>query len=183
MIHFIALDGQKVNVMDDPDNLICQIVGAAMKHALLGRATMAYSGATESAKCEMGVENIGGITTGRITRIGARKTCSEPPPRMLPISDESTKRFPVVTVLLILANLAVFFAWQIKVGLPKIRGTGGIGPYELHPISPRGIEHLFTSMFMHGGIAHLLGNMWFSGSSATTWRTRSGGSNSCSSTC
>lgn len=81
---------------------------------------------------------------------------------MLPISDENpTKRFPVVTVLLILANLAVFFAWQIKVGLPKSVALAGLVPTELHPISPRGVEHLFTSMFMHGGIAHLLGNMWF----------------------
>jgi membrane associated rhomboid family serine protease len=34
-------------------------------------------------------------------------------------------------------------------------------PTELHPLSLPGVEHLFTSMFMHGGIAHLLGNMWF----------------------
>jgi len=33
---------------------------------------------------------------------------------MLPISDENpTKRFPIVTVLLILVNLAVFFVWHI----------------------------------------------------------------------
>lgn len=81
---------------------------------------------------------------------------------MLPISDENpTKRFPVVTVLLILANLAVFFAWQIKVGLPKSVALAGLTPIELHPVSLPGVEHLFTSMFMHGGIAHLLGNMWF----------------------
>lgn len=81
---------------------------------------------------------------------------------MLPISDENpTKRFPVVTVLLILANLAVFFAWQLKVGLPKSVALAGLIPTELHPISTEGVTHLFTSMFMHGGIAHLLGNMWF----------------------
>jgi membrane associated rhomboid family serine protease len=81
---------------------------------------------------------------------------------MLPISDENpTKRFPVVTVLLILANLAVFFAWQLKVGLPKSVALAGLTPTELHPISAPGVTHLFTSMFMHGGIAHLLGNLWF----------------------
>jgi len=81
---------------------------------------------------------------------------------MLPISDENpTKRFPIVTVLLILANLAVFFAWQIKVGLPKSVTLAGLTPTELHPISQPGVMHLFTSMFMHGGLAHLLGNMWF----------------------
>lgn len=81
---------------------------------------------------------------------------------MLPISDENpTKRFPVVTVLLILANLAVFFAWQIQEGLSRSVAMAGLVPTELHPISLRGIEHLFSSMFMHGGMAHLLGNMWF----------------------
>jgi len=81
---------------------------------------------------------------------------------MLPISDENpTKRFPVVTILLILANLMVFFLWQIKVGLPKSVALAGLVPTELHPVSPQGVMHLFTSMFMHGGIAHLLGNLWF----------------------
>ena len=81
---------------------------------------------------------------------------------MLPISDENpTKRFPVVTVLLIVANLAVFFGWQMQAGLPRSVALAGLTPAELKPISLLGVEHLFTSMFMHGGIAHLLGNMWF----------------------
>lgn len=81
---------------------------------------------------------------------------------MLPISDENpTKRFPIVTILLILANLAVFFAWQMRVGLPKSVALAGLIPTELNPISPPGVTHLFTSMFMHGGIAHLFGNLWF----------------------
>ena len=81
---------------------------------------------------------------------------------MLPISDENpTKRFPVVTLLLILANLAVFFAWQVPVGLPKSVVLAGLTPTELKPISLPGVEHLFTSMFLHGGLAHLLGNLWF----------------------
>jgi membrane associated rhomboid family serine protease len=81
---------------------------------------------------------------------------------MLPISDENpTKRFPIVTVLLIAANVAVFFAWQICVGLPHSVALAGLTPTELKPVSLPGVGHLFTSMFMHGGIAHLLGNMWF----------------------
>lgn len=81
---------------------------------------------------------------------------------MLPISDENpTRRFPIVTVLLILANVTVFFAWQMRTGLPKSVALAGLTPTELHPISLAGVEHLFTSMFLHGGVAHLLGNMWF----------------------
>jgi membrane associated rhomboid family serine protease len=81
---------------------------------------------------------------------------------MLPLGDDNpTRRFPVVTVLFIVANLAVFFAWQLKVGLPKSVALAGLVPTELHPITPAGVTHLFTSMFMHGGLAHLLGNLWF----------------------
>lgn len=81
---------------------------------------------------------------------------------MLPISDDNpTRRFPVITVLLILANLAVFFAWQLKVGLPQSVALAGLTPTELKPVTLDGALHVFTSMFMHGGIAHLLGNLWF----------------------
>jgi len=81
---------------------------------------------------------------------------------MLPISDENpTKRFPVVTLLMILANLAVFFAWQMRVGLQHSVTLAGLTPTELHPVSLPGVDHLFTSMFMHAGLAHLLGNLWF----------------------
>jgi membrane associated rhomboid family serine protease len=81
---------------------------------------------------------------------------------MLPISDENpTRRFPIITVLLIVANVAVFFAWQMRTGLPRSVALAGLVPTELYPISLPGVEHLFTSMFMHGGIAHLLGNLWF----------------------
>jgi len=38
---------------------------------------------------------------------------------------------------------------------------GGLAPTELKPVSLPGIQHLFTSMFMYGGLFHLLGNMWF----------------------
>jgi membrane associated rhomboid family serine protease len=81
---------------------------------------------------------------------------------MLPISDESsTRRFPLVTLLLIVANLAVFFGWQMQAGLEHTVPEFGLVPTQLHPITPPGVLHVFTSMFMHGGIAHLLGNLWF----------------------
>jgi membrane associated rhomboid family serine protease len=81
---------------------------------------------------------------------------------MLPISDENpTRRFPLVTVLLIAANIAVFAAWQMRLGLAQSVAWGGLVPHELHPVSAAGIRHLFTSMFMHAGILHLLGNLWF----------------------
>lgn len=60
-VFFIDVHGNKVNVMDDPDNLICGIVGEAMKHALLqARAAGVFKPLTKASKCELGVENVEG---------------------------------------------------------------------------------------------------------------------------
>jgi len=81
---------------------------------------------------------------------------------MLPLYDENpTRRFPIVTSALILANVAVFFLWQIDVGMQRSVSLAALVPTELHPVTMGGVQHVFTSMFMHGGLLHLLGNMWF----------------------
>jgi membrane associated rhomboid family serine protease len=81
---------------------------------------------------------------------------------MLPISDESsTRRFPILTSLMIATNLAVFFAWQMQAGLAHTVPEFGLIPTQLHPVTQQGVLHVFTSMFMHGSIPHLLGNLWF----------------------
>jgi membrane associated rhomboid family serine protease len=81
---------------------------------------------------------------------------------MLPISDESsTRRFPILTLLLIATNLAIFFAWQMQAGLAHTVPEFGLVPTQLRPVTQQGVLHVFTSMFMHGSIPHLLGNMWF----------------------
>jgi membrane associated rhomboid family serine protease len=81
---------------------------------------------------------------------------------MLPIPEENpTKRPLVVTPLLLAANMVVFLAWQYQVGLHRSVALAGLVPVELNPISHPGVTHLFTSMFMHGSVWHLLGNMWF----------------------
>jgi hypothetical protein len=61
-VFFIDLKGKKVNVMKDPDNLICNIVGEAMKHALLAaREEGVFEPLPKARKCEMGVENMEGF--------------------------------------------------------------------------------------------------------------------------
>lgn len=81
---------------------------------------------------------------------------------MLPLYDENpTRRFPIVTSAIILANVAVFFLWQIDVGMQRSVSLAALVPAELHPVTMGGVQHLFTSMFMHGGLLHLAGNMWF----------------------
>ena len=90
---------------------------------------------------------------------------------LFPIRDHNPRlRFPVVTLLLIAAN-AVVFIYQQVIGPRADRLlvlAGGAIPYEIVnwvDIRPRDLLPLpgsiFTSMFLHGGWMHLIGNMWF----------------------
>ena len=81
---------------------------------------------------------------------------------MIPLYDDNpTHRFPFLTILLIAANVLVFFGWQTQIGLRESVMAAGFIPAELGMNTAPGATHLLTSMFMHGGIMHLLGNMWF----------------------
>jgi membrane associated rhomboid family serine protease len=98
---------------------------------------------------------------------------------VFPLKDNiPTDRAPVVTLLLIAANVVVYFLLQDGgLGLPQ-DGTAGAWPVEDYAaracdftgpcpagavdggeVSP--IASVFTSMFMHGSILHLAGNMLF----------------------
>jgi len=63
------------------------------------------------------------------------------------------KRFPVLTILLIIINVAIF-VWSLS-NFEYIVFTYGFTP--AYPA----ILTLFTSMFLHGGLDHLFGNMWY----------------------
>lgn len=86
---------------------------------------------------------------------------------MLPLRDNiPSRRFPAVTLGIIVLNLLVFFQ-ELKLG-PQVEDfmlVWGIVPARysswahLFPLSTR-ILPLFSSMFLHGGWLHLIGNMW-----------------------
>jgi membrane associated rhomboid family serine protease len=88
---------------------------------------------------------------------------------MFPIRDNiHPRRTPVVTWALIALNVAVF-AWQVSLGadleptvmrlaLVPTRLLGALAGQA--PVLPQ-VGTVFTSMFLHGDILHLLGNMWF----------------------
>ncbi len=86
---------------------------------------------------------------------------------MFPLRDDTPcQRLPVVSWALLALNLAAF-AWQVQAGDRSIL-TGGAIPYELLTLQDTWPKDLvpppltvFTSMFLHGGAAHLLGNMVF----------------------
>ena len=82
-----------------------------------------------------------------------------------PLHDDNPReRFPFITVALIAVNVLVWLV-QIPMGnseqaallqawavVPENYSGGGGGPIMLP---------LITSLFMHGGLMHLAGNMWF----------------------
>ena len=77
---------------------------------------------------------------------------------LFPIGDDNPRRsVPVVTIALIAANVAVFLA--NNVGASESATTELFlrwGYDAAHPVSVQAV----TSMFLHGGWMHLIGNMW-----------------------
>jgi membrane associated rhomboid family serine protease len=102
---------------------------------------------------------------------------------MFPYHDENeTERTPVVTIALIALCVLVWVFFQgagseiavaesvCNYGLVAAELTRSLQPGYSVPMGPglsctvdsgHEYEHLLTSMFLHGGWMHLLGNMWF----------------------
>ncbi len=96
---------------------------------------------------------------------------------MFPLKDNiPTLRFPVVTVALIALNVFAYFILQEgRLGLPEDGGgdwpvntyalipceLSGASPCVSAPGGPSATATVLTSMFMHGSLLHLGGNMLF----------------------
>src|SRR5512139_2656019 len=89
---------------------------------------------------------------------------------MIPIRDAArSQTFPVVNVLLIALNVLAFL-WQLSQGqrLEEAFFLYGIVPARYsdpsiaaHFTAFQQTLPFFTTMFLHGGFLHILGNMWF----------------------
>jgi len=91
---------------------------------------------------------------------------------MIPLKDLTPRRsFPVITLLLIVANVLVFF---YQLSLPPKAAEALVMTYGLVPVRIQyalsGVHHvtlaqalvpLFTCMFLHSGWMHIIGNMLF----------------------
>jgi membrane associated rhomboid family serine protease len=84
---------------------------------------------------------------------------------MIPISDEMpSRRVPAVTYALIVTNVIVFlYQALLSPDVEQFVMTWGAVPaYITDPASyPMSFVTLFTSMFLHGGWMHLIGNMLY----------------------
>jgi len=85
---------------------------------------------------------------------------------MIPLYDENpTRIFPLITVLLIAANVAVFIYELILPSPQALEGfvrAAAIIPYDVtHNLDPRVSLTLFTSLFVHAGWLHIIGNMLY----------------------
>jgi membrane associated rhomboid family serine protease len=91
---------------------------------------------------------------------------------VIPLKDMTPRRsFPVVTVLLIIANFVVFFhqismtprageAFVMEYGMVPAKIQYALAGTHRVTLQQAG-ETLFTCMFLHGGWLHIIGNMWF----------------------
>ena len=79
---------------------------------------------------------------------------------MLPIKDiNPTTSRPIVTKILVALNIIIFIMTYFNPSYPDIVYRWGAKPYYI--LQGRQLETLFTSMFLHGGFVHLLGNMLY----------------------
>ena len=74
--------------------------------------------------------------------------------QFFPYKDENPSRsFPIVTTSLIIVNVAVF-AWSL-LDFENVVFTYGFTPVHFSFFT------IITSMFLHGGLGHIFGNMWY----------------------
>lgn len=84
---------------------------------------------------------------------------------MLPLRDENpSRRFPLVTALIIAINIGVFVL-ELQLDESELSSffeKFGVVPIEMFGLTtmPKFVVNLFTSQFVHGGLLHLILNMW-----------------------
>ena len=85
---------------------------------------------------------------------------------MIPISDENQKGYtPFVNYLFLIINIFVFFYFNptTESAATNFFNQYGLVPNQLtrYPLYLKGYISIFTSMFLHGGLMHLAGNMLY----------------------
>ncbi len=82
---------------------------------------------------------------------------------MFPLYDTvRSHKFPIVNwTLILLCGLAFYYEWQLdEANLNRFIHTWGLIPSRLIAAPADTWSTIFSSMFLHGGLFHLLSNMW-----------------------
>ncbi len=84
---------------------------------------------------------------------------------MFPLRDNvPSRRFPVVTLVIVVVNVLLFlFEVMLGQNATALTESFGVVPARLigNWYSPVVLFTLFSSMYLHGGWVHLIGNMWY----------------------
>src|SRR5436309_6816383 len=105
----------------------------------------------------------------RMLRARGRASRSIGPDGMIPLRDYNPSRtVPFVTRAIIVVNVLVFF-YELTLGdaTTDFLNDWGVVPGRLFvslsgdTSLPRELATVLTSMFLHGGWLHLIGNMWY----------------------
>ncbi|OGK23217.1 hypothetical protein A3C24_00990 [Candidatus Roizmanbacteria bacterium RIFCSPHIGHO2_02_FULL_37_24] len=81
---------------------------------------------------------------------------------MFPIRDtRSSSSIPFINYAIIFINIFVFILYIGSVDIESFIRTFGFTPADFNAFNPFSYLPIFTSMWMHGGILHLVLNMWF----------------------
>jgi len=80
---------------------------------------------------------------------------------MFPLYDQSARaqELPYITIFLIGVNIVVFLLTFLNPNFDQIIQEYGVIPSKI--LKGENLSTLLTSMFLHGGFIHLIGNMWF----------------------
>jgi len=81
---------------------------------------------------------------------------------MFPLYDSSErKRFPIVNYAFIALNIFIFFVQFSSGNFERFVYEFGFIPQRFELFNFETYGYIVTSMFMHGGIWHILSNLWF----------------------
>ena len=79
---------------------------------------------------------------------------------MFPLKDENPiRRRPILTYALIAINFVIFIGTLLTGTFEQSIEEFGMRPAEM--FAGRQLHTIFTSMFLHGGFLHIIGNMWY----------------------
>ncbi len=83
---------------------------------------------------------------------------------MFPVADLNRTRRPAIMVKYLVAANVLVFLYELTLSEPQLRElfyAYGFVPKLFWQAPLERAYTLLTSMFLHGGLAHILGNMWF----------------------